>query len=166
MNQRREPNLHPLLPATEIAAMPEITRVHPLNARAVRYSRSLGDATGLGRLGVHLVRLRRGDSSTELHVHASAEEFVYVLSGRGVARIGEESVAVGAGDFMGFAAGGLAHALHNPHDEDLVYLMGGERVGEDQVLYPQVRKRLLVGDGEERMLDVAEDTADGSPPAR
>ena len=81
MNQRSEPNLHPLLPATEIAAMPEITRVHPLNARAVRYSRSLGDATGLGRLGVHLVRLRRGDSSTELHVHASAEEFVYVLSG-------------------------------------------------------------------------------------
>jgi len=164
MTQRYEPRLHPLLPAAEITAMPEVTRPHPLNVRAVRHTRSLGDATGLSRLGVHLARLRGGDSSTELHVHANAEEFIYVLSGRGVAHIGEECIAVGPGDFMGFAAGGPAHALHNPHDEDLVYLMGGERVSEDEVRYPRVRKRLLVSAGQERMMDVADDSEVGASP--
>ena len=111
MNPRREPRLRPLLGAAEIGAMPEVAFQHPLNARAVRLGRSLGDATGLSRVGVHLVRVRPGNETTEFHVHRCAEEFVYILSGRGIADLGEESVEVGAGDFMGFAAGGVPHSM-------------------------------------------------------
>ena len=154
MNPRREPRLRPLLGAAEIGAMPEVAFQHPLNARAVRLGRSLGDATGLSRVGVHLVRVRPGNETTEFHVHRCAEEFVYILSGRGIADLGEESVEVGAGDFMGFAAGGVPHSMRNASEEDLVYLVGGERVQADVVDYPRVRKRLLEVAGEEKLIDL------------
>ncbi len=154
MSRRSEPKLHPLLRATEIAALPEVAFQHPLNARARRLGRSLGDATGLERLGVHLVRVRPGDESTEFHAHRCAEEFIYLLSGRGVAEIGDERVEVGPGDFMGFAAGGLPHAMRNAGDEDLVYLVGGARVDADVVDYPRVGKRLFEVAGEEKFVDI------------
>ena len=154
MSNRPEPDLHPLLSAANIVAMPETSFQHPLNARARRLGRSLGDATGLTRIGVHLVRVRPGDETTEFHVHRRAEEFLYVLSGHGVADLGDESIEVGAGDFMGFATGGLPHAMRNSSEEDLIYLVGGERVDADVVDYPRVRKRLLEVAGEEKLIDL------------
>lgn len=47
--------------------------VHPLNENAVRLKRSLGDATGLTQLGVHLMTLMPGHESTEYHRHLYAE---------------------------------------------------------------------------------------------
>ncbi|HSM83317.1 MAG TPA: cupin, partial [Nodosilinea sp.] len=46
------------------------------------------------------------------------------------------------GDFMGFAAGGMAHSLSNPFDDDLVYLVGGLRLEFDICDYPRVNTRL------------------------
>jgi uncharacterized cupin superfamily protein len=51
---------------------------------------------------------------------------MYVLSGRGVAEIGERSEPIGPGDFLGFPAGGPAHNVRAAGDEDLVYLQGGD----------------------------------------
>ena len=48
----------------------------------------------------------------------------------------------GRGDFMGFVPGGLPHNLHNPFDEDLVYLVGGMRLDFDICDYPRVGQRL------------------------
>ena len=64
-----------------------------------------------------------------------------MLSGRGIAEIGDKKHEVGAGDFMGFVAGSPAHNLHNPHAEDLVYLVGGNRWPFDVCDYPRVGKR-------------------------
>jgi len=132
---------HPLLQAADIQGIPETRYVHPLDANAVRQTRSLGDATGLTALGVHLVRLSPGSVSTVYHFHHHDEEWVYVLSGRGVAEIGDERFDVGPGDFMGFVAGSLPHLLTNPHAEDLVYLVGGTRPPFDVCDYPRIGKR-------------------------
>ena len=130
-----------LLRRADVQALPEERRPHPLNPELVRHTRSLGDAAGLTTLGVHYVRLTQGDTSSVLHFHHQDEEWVYILSGRGIAQIGDEKFEVGAGDFMGFTAGSLAHNLHNPNAEDLVYLVGGNRLPFDVCDYPKIGKR-------------------------
>ena len=143
---------HPLLTAAQIEAMPEEARVHALDPGVVRHNRSLGDAVGLQSVGVHLVRLRPGHVSTVYHFHHQDEEWVYVLSGRGIAEIGEETLEVGPGDFMGFVAGSLPHLLRNPHQEPLVYLVGGNRLPFDVCDYPRIRKRRYRVDGKSEFL--------------
>ncbi|MBL6927829.1 MAG: cupin domain-containing protein [Rhodospirillales bacterium] len=143
--------------ADEINETPETAFVHPLNADAVRHTRTLSTLAGLKNLGVHLVRVEPGHQTTEYHVHHMEEEFLYVLSGRGVATIdGIESV-VGPGDFLGFAAGGPLHVMRNDGPEDLVYLMAGERRASDVVDYPRVGKRLLKQDGGREYVDLPEE---------
>jgi len=138
---------HPLLKAGEIEAMPEEARVHALDPGVVRHNRSLGDAVGLRSLGVHLVRRRPGHVSTVYHLHHQDEEWIYILSGRGIAEIGEETMEVGPGDFMGFVAGSAPHLLRNPHQEVLAYLVGGNRLPFDVCDYPRLRKRRYRVDG-------------------
>ncbi|OGA46687.1 MAG: cupin [Betaproteobacteria bacterium RIFCSPLOWO2_12_FULL_62_58] len=136
-----ESRTHPLLKAAEIQAIPEEARVHALDPASVRHTRSLGDAVGLATIGVHLVRLKSGKTSSVHHFHHHDEEWIYVLSGRGMAEIGDEKFEVGPADFMGFVAGSLAHSLTNPDTEDLVYLVGGNRLSFDICDYPRIRKR-------------------------
>lgn len=103
---------HPLLTADLISDMQEVPRVHQFNDNAIRHTRSLTDRLGLEKLGVHLVRVEPGQDSTQHHTHSDDEEFVYILSGEGLARIGDVEHQVTAGDFMGFAAGSLPHSMH------------------------------------------------------
>jgi len=142
-----------LLRASEIAARPEVRRQHQFNANAVRWTRTLSEATGLSRIGVHLIRLAPGNDSTQLHFHEADEEFIYVLSGRGIAEIGDERFEVGAGDFMGFPTPSLGHSLTNPFDRDLVYLVGGERNPNDIVHYPRIRRSMIKGHLPHRFVD-------------
>ena len=137
----------PLLTAKDIESLPEEKRVHALDSEAVRHTRSLGDAAGLSTLGVHLVRLAQGRRSSVLHFHHHDEEWIYILSGRGVAEIGDGQYEVGAGDFMGFVSGSLPHNLFNPNAEDLVYLVGGNRLPYDVCDYPRLRMRRYRTDG-------------------
>lgn len=136
-----------LLTAATIARMPEKRRVHVLNRRAIRHGKSLGDAVGMRDMGIHLVRIAPGGESTEYHTHYCDEEFIYILAGRGIAEIGARKMKVGPGDFMGFTAKSLPHAMSNPYREDLVYLMGGTRKAIDISEYPRARKRAYKFDG-------------------
>lgn len=142
-----------LLKAHDIAAMPEKEKVHGLNALAVRQTKSLGDALGMTQLGIHLVRVEPGNQTTQFHFHHQEEEFIYILSGKGIAEIGEVEVEVGPGDFMGFTAPSLPHNISNPFEEDLVYLMGGERRRFDVCDYPRLKKRLFRFDGQRQLVD-------------
>jgi len=135
--------------------MTEDKFVHFLNPGAVRYTRSLGDACGLSTLGVHLVRLQQGDVSTEFHFHHQDEEWVYILSGRGVAEIGKKKYKIGAGDFMGFVAASEPHAMRNPFKPDLVYLVGGNRWPMDVCDYPRIGKRRYRMNGDNAYVDLA-----------
>ena len=141
------PDTPHLLSAADIAQIAEREVQHQFNDNAVRHTRTLSKSTGLERIGIHIVRIEQGHDSTTHHYHDADEEFIYILSGRGVARIGDEEYPVGAGDFMGFPAPSPAHSLYNPHAEDLVYLMGGERWATDLVHYPDIRRTLIKSHG-------------------
>ena len=136
-----------LLSREAIAAMQERTHQHAFNPNGVRHTRSLGDACGMRQLGVHLVRLEPGRESTEYHTHAHDEEWIYILSGCGVAEIGGVRSEVRAGDFMGFGAASAPHTMSNESREDLVYLVGGTRHTYDVVDYPRRGIRSYKYDG-------------------
>jgi len=131
------------LSAKAIADLPEQILSHSLNPDSIRHSRSLGDPLGLSLVGLHLVRLKPGRYSSEFHFHHATDEFVYILEGRGKARIGADEVELAAGDCLGFPAQGPAHVLSNPFDADLLYLCGGKRAVNDVCDYPQANQRLV-----------------------
>ncbi|MEO0375004.1 MAG: cupin domain-containing protein [Cyanobacteria bacterium P01_A01_bin.17] len=146
-----------LLTAQQIEQQPEQSFRHPLNSEALRQTKSLGDAVGLERLGLHQVRVEPGMASTQFHYHHYEEEFLYILSGRGIAEIGDAQYEVGPGDFMGFTAPSLPHSLHNPFAEDLVYLMGGERREYDVCDYPRIKKRQFRSHNQRQLVDLTEE---------
>jgi len=80
----------------------------------------------LKRISVGLAAVPPGRESFVRHVHRHDEEWMYVLSGRGVAEIGERQEPIGPGDFLGFPAGGPAHTVRAVPDGELVYLQGGD----------------------------------------
>lgn len=146
-----------LVTAAELAAAEEVLLSHPLNPASEMHIRaidhkSLSEVCGLRRLGVHLVRVPPGKESAIYHVHQGEEEFLYILSGHGVAEIGEEEHAIGPGDFMGFAPG-VAHHLRNTSAEDLVYLMAGERNELEIADFPRQKKRLVRVGQEAQVVD-------------
>lgn len=136
-----------LFRAADIAALPETASQHQFNDNAVRHVKTLTSLAGLTRIGLHQVRLEPGRESTEQHSHDNDEEFLVVLAGRGRASIGEETFEVAAGDIMAFGCQSPAHSLHNPYDEDLVYVMGGEKNANDVVHYPKQQKSMVKSAG-------------------
>lgn len=132
-----------VLRAADIAAMAGLAKTHFLNDRARRVNKSLGDATGLTGLGIHLIEVAPGDLSTEFHVHHHEDEAVFVLDGQGTARIGDESHAIGPGDFIGYRKGGAAHSIENTGDAPLRLLVIGERLAHDVGDYPDLGKRIF-----------------------
>jgi uncharacterized cupin superfamily protein len=133
----------PLLQAADVAAMGEVVIRHPLNPNSEVHLRPLGETTGMQRVRLSLARIPPGKESFAHHAHEADEEWVYILSGRGRAQIGEDTVEIGPGDVMGFPTPSLPHHLTNPYDEDLVYLMGGERSRVEVGTFPEAGKRII-----------------------
>jgi uncharacterized cupin superfamily protein len=98
---------------------------------------------GLERTGVSYVRVPPGKESFIYHSHRFEEEWIYVLSGTGIAELDGDEVLVGPGDFLGFPTPSIAHHLRNHGHEDLVYLMGGESREFEVAEYPRHRKRMV-----------------------
>jgi uncharacterized cupin superfamily protein len=132
-----------LFRAADHAKVKEESQSHPLNPDSLIRGISLSEQVGLKRLGFHLLRIAPGKESFIFHSHETEEEFIYILSGRGIAELGDESVEVGPGDFMGFPTPSIAHHLRNPFQEDLVYISGGERREMEVADFPRVGKRLV-----------------------
>jgi uncharacterized cupin superfamily protein len=104
----------------------------------------LAHLAGLKRARVSLGRVPPGKDSFAYHAHLIEEEWIYILSGSGIAEIDGQWHEVGPGDFMGFPSPQVAHLLRNPFETDLVYLMGGESVPLDVLDYPTLGKRFLL----------------------
>lgn len=113
-----------LIPASE--RPDEGSFSHPLNPSSEIHGFQLSRLTGMRRCAVNWIRVPPGKESYAYHAHEAEEEWIYILSGRGIAEIGADEWEVGPGDFMGFEAPSVAHHLRNPFDDDLVYLCGGE----------------------------------------
>lgn len=139
MTEARKPNL--VRAARQ--SLPSHPFSHPLNPNSEVHMQSPSEETGLSRIGVHILRVPPGKESFAYHMHHTEEEFVFILSGRGIAEIGDEQVEVGPGDFMGFPTPSVGHHLRNPFDEDLVYLSGGERRLSEIAEFPRLGKRMV-----------------------
>ena len=136
-----------ILTREQIDNLDGVDKTHFLNDNARRLNKSLGDATGLERLGFHLIEVPPGRESTELHVHYHEDECVYVLEGEAKATIGDSTYTVRAGDFIGFRAGGEAHKLENTGTGVLRCIVAGLRLDHDVADYPLKGKRLFRNKG-------------------
>lgn len=139
MDDKKKPAL---LRAADIAAREE-SGAHPWNPQSEIRGTRLGVPTGLVRTGVNLYKIAPGKESFIYHSHYYEEEWIYVLSGRGLAEIDGVEHEIGPGDFMGFATPSVAHHLRNPFDAELVYLCGGERREHEVADYPNERRRMV-----------------------
>ncbi|KAH9848990.1 hypothetical protein C2E23DRAFT_870888 [Lenzites betulinus] len=139
--------------------------LHPANNSNHRYTASLGDSTGLTKLGVHFCRLPPAATSSTLHYHTVDDEWYYIIDAGGddsdavillwepsggdkdveaAARVPREE-KIKAGDFYGFkggAQGAHAHALR-AGTKEVVYLVGGTRVPMDHSVYPLQGMRIV-----------------------
>lgn len=131
-----------ILRAAQIADSTQ-TFSHPWNPKSEVSGTYLGRTVGLERTGVNFARIAPGKESFVYHSHYREEEWIYILSGRGVAEIDGEEFEVGAGDFMGFPTPSVAHHLKNTGNEDLVYLVGGENLEVEIAEFPYLGKRML-----------------------
>jgi GST-like protein len=122
----------------------ELALTQRLNPRSRFFGAGLAGPAGLQRTGVSRGRIPAQSESFAYHAHLAEEEWIYILSGRGVARIDGAEVPLSAGDFAAFPAPQAPHILTNPFEEDLVYLMGGERRGSDVLDYPDLGKRFVL----------------------
>ena len=136
-----------ILTREEIESYEGLDKTHFLNERARRKNKSLGDLTGLEAVGVHLIEIEPGFESTETHVHYHEEECVYILEGTATAVIGERKYPIKAGDFIGYRAGGEAHALLNDGEVTLKALVMGQRLAHDVADYTKLGKRMFRNQG-------------------
>ena len=128
--------------------------VHPLNSNSQMVGVSLSDAAGPERVGLHFIRIPPGKEANIHHTHTFEEEFYYVLSGTGLIEVDDDEHEVGPGDFIGFATPTVGHLLKNPSgDEDLVYLVGGERRGFELATFPKIGKHLIRAGGKGYIVD-------------
>jgi uncharacterized cupin superfamily protein len=135
------PNLY-LLRAADIAARSQ-TFSHPWNRASEITGYQMAKSTGLRRTGVNLARISPGKESFAYHSHWQEEEWIYVLEGRGIARIDGIEYEVGRGDFMAFPTPSVAHHLRNPFETELIYLMGGENRDLEVSDFPDLGKRMF-----------------------
>jgi len=129
---------------------------HPWNPDSLVSGTRMSRLAGMQRVGVSKVTVPAGKESFIYHSHHREEEWLYILSGKGVARIDAQEYAVVAGDFMGFPTPSVAHHLTNPYAEDLVYLMGGESRDVEIADFPDLGKRMLRRGAEIEIFDVAD----------
>lgn len=126
----------------EIDEYEGIQKTHFLNQNARRVNKSLGDMTGITGFGFHIIEVAPGCETTEMHKHYHEDECVYILQGAAEAYIGDEVFQVGAGDFLGYRAGGLGHALKNTGSEILRCIVVGQRLDNDVADYTRLQKRI------------------------
>jgi uncharacterized cupin superfamily protein len=129
---------------------------HPWNPNSEIHGARLSSMAGLSRVGVSWMKVPAGKESFVYHSHDREEEWIYILSGRGIAEIDDEEYEVGAGDFMGFPTPSVAHHLRNPFEEDLVYLVGGESVDVEVADFPRLGKRMIRRRGDVEIYDTSD----------
>lgn len=95
-------------------------------------------------LGVRLEELPPNVTSSEHHFHTAEEEHVIVMEGAGTLFFGSEQHPIRAGDHFWFKAGEeIAHHIKNTSTAHLKFLVFGERLTNDVVVYPEHQVMML-----------------------
>lgn len=106
------------------------------------HGRALCDVGGPSKVGVGLIDFPSGSNTRPAHYHTREEEHLYVIEGAMTLCLGDRKFHLKAGNYVCFPAGKpLAHYLENESAEPCRYLMIGERVDGDEVVYPDEAKK-------------------------
>ncbi len=126
---------------------PQVVNVQDVAAREQtkgRFSfkgKRLWPEAGGKQLACSWFEVPAGKQAFPHHFHSAFEEALYVLEGTGVARIGEERVTIGPGDYIAYPAGpATAHSLTNTGAGPLRYLCMSTISTLDIVGYPDSKK--------------------------
>lgn len=127
-------------PVLNVADAPKIEGGH---GEHFAYSMSsLAAPLGASRIGANVTRVPPGKAAFPIHHHHANEEHFFVLSGRGLLRVGDRTYPVKPHDYIVNPPGGAEHAhqLINSGDEDLVYLAISTQALPEVVGYPDSGK--------------------------
>lgn len=102
--------------------------------------RQLGRAAGGVQLGCSLMEVPPGRRAWPAHFHSTNEEALYILSGEGTLRLGNDAVAVRAGSYVALPVSTSAHQLINTGAEPLRYLCLSTMHAADICVYPDSGK--------------------------
>jgi len=117
---------------------------HPLDPSAKCHMAPVSRMAGLEDVAVNVVTIAPGETAFPYHTHHGEEEWVYVVSGSAEVRLGEDTHALSAGDFVAFYKSGPAHSVKNTGTSDLVCLMGGQQMSPKVIDMPELEKRVTM----------------------
>lgn len=96
------------------------------------------------RLGCRIEIIPPGGTTSMPHYHTVEEEHVLILEGEATLHWGKEEMALISGDHVAFPGGvETAHHIVNSSEAPMKYLVFGERLKEDVVIYPEHKKILV-----------------------
>lgn len=100
------------------------------------FGRALSDVGGPSKIGFGILELSPGCDTRPAHYHTLEEEHLYVLAGVGILHLGAETFPLSKGSYVNFPAGqAIPHFVSNPTDAPLRYIMVGERLEDDEVIF-------------------------------
>lgn len=107
------------------------------------------------KVGFAIEELPPGKQSCPKHYHMHEEEHVFILEGQLTLKLGEESHAMRAGDYVCFPAGQRAgHCMINETDSVCRYIIVGERNPNDVIIYPDTGKVMVGALGKRQIFDM------------
>jgi uncharacterized cupin superfamily protein len=114
-NSRRHPCV------VNLSELPAKSNAH--GERFAASTRWLTPTVGASGIGCSWYEVPPGKTAFPLHYHCANEEAAFILEGEGTLRLGEERIAVRAGDYLAFPTGPEhAHQLLNTGATPLRYL--------------------------------------------
>lgn len=142
-SERRHPNV---LHLDEVTATPM-----EKGTRFGATMKLLGRAAGGRGVGASWYEIPAGKTAFPMHWHSANEEAIFVLEGRGKLRMGSDTVAVRAGDWVTFPPGPEhAHQLINDGDTPLRYLCMSTLLPTEICGYPDSGKIAAMSFGPDR----------------
>jgi uncharacterized cupin superfamily protein len=111
---------------------------YPNSDELLGFTRRIGRAAGLRKMGINLVRLPPGHRTSWPHAEEKEEEFVYVLEGEVEAWVDGALHPMKPGDFAAFPSGtGVCHTFLNNGEREATLLVGGEaNQSDNRIFYP------------------------------
>jgi len=127
---------------------PNVTNISEVEPRIVEKGKRfgftgkrMGVASGATALGCGWFEVAPGRTAFPNHYHCANEEGIYILEGKGEARIGDKTVEVGKDDYIAYPVGPeYSHSLTNTGDKPLRYLCISTQVTTEVVGYPDSKK--------------------------
>ncbi len=127
---------------------PNVTHLSEVEPRVVEKGKKfaftgkrLGPTSGARALGCAWYEVPPGKTAFPHHFHCANEEGVFIIEGKGEARIGQDKVTVAEGDYIAYPPGPEhAHSLKNTGSTPLKYICISTMMTTEIVGYPDSKK--------------------------